>query len=216
MAGNGNDPFSGSNTRNLLEHVFSPKIVQGVTGPSVGGYDVRLDLINIDNIYTTGTIYGPSGPINGGGGGAGSTGPTGPTGVTGPTGSMPPVITLTVTPSPGTLTSSADVQFLTNSISCPAGTYLISCTLDIEILSDSAANNDFFILADGGGFLFEESVFVGCLTSTTQTIIKTINRFITFSSPQVNTPLDFEASKAFSNVTRDYNISINAVLLQVN
>ena len=213
MASSGNDPFSGTNTRNLLEHVFSPKIVQGVTGPSVGGYDVRLDLINIDNIYTTGTIYGPSGPISGG---AGTTGYTGPTGPTGPTGSMPPVIPLTITPSPGTLTPSEDVIFLSNSISCPAGTYMISCTLNIEILSDSAANNDFFVFADGLGALFEESIFVGCLSTATQSLYKTINRFITFSSPQVNTPLDFEASKAFSNVTRDYNIYVNAVLLQVN
>lgn len=64
MASPGNDPFSGSNTRNLLQHVFSPKIVNGVTGNSQSGYDVRLDMINVDNIYVTGNIYGPSGPIS--------------------------------------------------------------------------------------------------------------------------------------------------------
>jgi len=64
MASPGNDPFSGSNTRNLLQHVFSPKIVNGVTGNSQSGYDVRLDMINVDNIYVTGNVYGPSGPIS--------------------------------------------------------------------------------------------------------------------------------------------------------
>ena len=64
MASPGNDPFSGSNTRNLLQHVFSPKIVNGVAGDSESGYDVRLDMINVDNIYVTGNVYGPSGPIS--------------------------------------------------------------------------------------------------------------------------------------------------------
>jgi len=67
MAGNGNDPFSGSNVRNLLEHVLSPKIVSDGTN----GYTVALDLINVDNIYASGTIYAANG----------STGPTGPAGV---------------------------------------------------------------------------------------------------------------------------------------
>lgn len=52
-----NDPFSGTNTRNILEHLISPKIV-GATG---GGYQVKTDLINIDNIYITGEIFGPTG-----------------------------------------------------------------------------------------------------------------------------------------------------------
>jgi len=69
MAGNGNDPFSGSNVRNILEHVLSPKIVSDGTN----GYTVALDLINVDNIYATGTIYAN-----------GTTGPTGPAGVTYP------------------------------------------------------------------------------------------------------------------------------------
>jgi hypothetical protein len=66
MAGNGNDPFSGSNVRNLLEHVLSPKIVSDGTN----GYTVALDLINVDNIYASGTIYAN-----------GTTGPTGPAGI---------------------------------------------------------------------------------------------------------------------------------------
>jgi len=73
------DPLSGTNTRNLIQHVFSPKIV----GPT-GGYVVKTDLINIDNIYISGTAYGPYGPIGGGGSGTGgSQGPTGWTGYTG-------------------------------------------------------------------------------------------------------------------------------------
>jgi hypothetical protein len=43
----GNDPFSGTNTRNILQHIISPKIVSdGSTG-----YAVKTDLINIDNAY---------------------------------------------------------------------------------------------------------------------------------------------------------------------
>ena len=63
MSGGGNDPFSGSNTRNLLQHLLSPKIVDNGSG----GYEVRVDLTNVDNIYASGTIYG-------GGGGIGITG----------------------------------------------------------------------------------------------------------------------------------------------
>jgi hypothetical protein len=43
----GNDPFSNTNIRNLLQHVVSPKIVSDGTG----GYQVKTDLINIDNAY---------------------------------------------------------------------------------------------------------------------------------------------------------------------
>jgi hypothetical protein len=45
--GPGNDPFSGSNTRNILNHIISPKIVSDGSG----GYTVQTDLINIDHIY---------------------------------------------------------------------------------------------------------------------------------------------------------------------
>lgn len=72
----GTDPFSGTNTRNLLKHVFVPKIVDGVSG----GYDVKLDMTNIDNIYITGSVIGPTG---GSGGPTGATGPTGLLSVTG-------------------------------------------------------------------------------------------------------------------------------------
>jgi hypothetical protein len=43
----GNDPFSGSNTRNILQHILSPKIVD--TGS--GAHAVSIDLINVDHIY---------------------------------------------------------------------------------------------------------------------------------------------------------------------
>ena len=46
--GPGNDPFSGSNTRNILNHIVSPKIVNDGSG----GYTVKTDLINIDHIYS--------------------------------------------------------------------------------------------------------------------------------------------------------------------
>lgn len=40
------DPLAGTNTRNLLQHIISPKIVQGPTGT----YSVQTDLINIDTL----------------------------------------------------------------------------------------------------------------------------------------------------------------------
>lgn len=42
------DPFSGTNTRNILEHIISPKVVVGPTG--TGGYGVKTDLINVDTV----------------------------------------------------------------------------------------------------------------------------------------------------------------------
>lgn len=171
MAGTG--PFSGTNTRNLLDNVFVSNIVGGpykttitsilrpttftpttiayvtsttgflfgntitITGAAIVGnngtfpitnistnysitynnsqavtsvgvnltattngppapYTTNVDMINVNNVYVSGDIIGPSGSFwnNGGGGGptgptgAGVTGPTGPTGAgaTGPTG----------------------------------------------------------------------------------------------------------------------------------
>jgi hypothetical protein len=49
MATPGNDPFSGTNTQNILQHLISPKIVSD--GSS--GYTVKADLINVDHIYST-------------------------------------------------------------------------------------------------------------------------------------------------------------------
>lgn len=43
------DPFSGTNTRNILDHLISPKVVVGPTG--TGGYQVKTDLINVDTVY---------------------------------------------------------------------------------------------------------------------------------------------------------------------
>lgn len=70
------DPFSGTNIRNVLQHIISPKIV----GPTAGGYQVEVDLINIDKVYAN-EFIGLTG------GGSGTTGSTGPTGAQGPTGS---------------------------------------------------------------------------------------------------------------------------------
>ena len=42
------DPFSA----NILKTIISPKIVSDGTG----GYEVKVDLVNVDNIYVTGSI----------------------------------------------------------------------------------------------------------------------------------------------------------------
>jgi len=57
----GNDPFSGTNTRDLLQHVISPKIVSD--GSS--GYTVKTDLINIDDAYVTDQVKAKSVTISG-------------------------------------------------------------------------------------------------------------------------------------------------------
>jgi hypothetical protein len=46
------DPLSGTNTRNVIQHIFSPKIVTGPTG----GYSVKTDVINVDNVYNAGAL----------------------------------------------------------------------------------------------------------------------------------------------------------------
>jgi hypothetical protein len=48
----GSYPFSA----NILKHIFSPKLVTNVSG----GYDVKVDLVNIDNVTATGAISGSS------------------------------------------------------------------------------------------------------------------------------------------------------------
>ena len=61
MATPGNDPFLGTNTKNLLQHIISPKVVSN--GSS--GYAVKVDLINVDHIYSslrgTVTVNGANG-----------------------------------------------------------------------------------------------------------------------------------------------------------
>jgi hypothetical protein len=56
----GNDPFSGTNTKNILQHILSPKVVD--TGS--GAHAVKLDMINIDNVYASGNFYVNGTPIN--------------------------------------------------------------------------------------------------------------------------------------------------------
>lgn len=51
------DPFSGTNTRNILQHVLVPKIVTGAGG----SYEVKVDLTNIDNINVSGQVSAVSG-----------------------------------------------------------------------------------------------------------------------------------------------------------
>lgn len=56
MATPGNDPFSGTNTRNILQHIISPKVVSdGSTG-----YAVKTDLINVDNAYIKNQVFADS------------------------------------------------------------------------------------------------------------------------------------------------------------
>jgi hypothetical protein len=43
----GSDPFSGTNTRNILQHLIVPKIVSDGSG----GYEVKTDVINVNDIY---------------------------------------------------------------------------------------------------------------------------------------------------------------------
>lgn len=43
------DPYAGTTTRNLLQHIVSPKIV----GPTGGTYSVKTDLVNIDTINSS-------------------------------------------------------------------------------------------------------------------------------------------------------------------
>jgi hypothetical protein len=108
-------PFSTLIGNNVLDQILSPKIV-GSTG---SGYQVKLDLGNIDTLYANiigsptnrvSTVYGVTlnyqyldPPVTGGGGtgitgptgatGPGGTGPAGPAGPTGATGSL---VTVTV------------------------------------------------------------------------------------------------------------------------
>lgn len=53
------DPLAGTNTRNLLQHIISPKIVTNISG----GYDVKTDLINIDAISATSLRFGNAGSV---------------------------------------------------------------------------------------------------------------------------------------------------------
>lgn len=78
------DPFYNTDRRDILQHILPPKIVQGATGT----YNVKLDLINIDNVNISGAYYINGIPIPGGG--AGTTGVTGATGATGATGHTGP------------------------------------------------------------------------------------------------------------------------------
>jgi hypothetical protein len=53
MSGGGTDPFSNTTTRNILQHIISPKVVSD----GVSGYAVKTDLINIDDAYINNQLY---------------------------------------------------------------------------------------------------------------------------------------------------------------
>jgi hypothetical protein len=245
MASPGNDPFSGSNTRNLLQHVFSPKIVQGVTGASIGGYDVRVDLINIDNIYTTGTIYGPNGAITGGGGASGTTGPTGrtgPTGATGRTGPTGPGYTGSTGPTGpngigvgitgltgtvGTLSNAVaggNIFFPLSSSLIPGKAYLVSAVLTITPTVDSLNTTDCVIVSvypfGPGGATFFSSVtsqFIGYMKSG-QTYVIPVSGVVI---PGPGTPIELAniqyAPATGQTLVQSYNISMfnNAYFIQI-
>jgi hypothetical protein len=113
MATGTSDPFY----VNLLRNLFSPKLVSD----GDGGYQAKVDLVNVDNIVYTGTLNG-----NAGGTGSGSPGPTGPTGPastaigsTGPTGPTGPgldgnIVGNSLTLSPDGITSSGATIEITN------------------------------------------------------------------------------------------------------
>jgi len=125
----GNDPFSGSSVQNVLQHTISPKIVTDGSG----GYTVKTDLINVDNIYLSGSV------ISSGGGGTGSTylvyntgrfisTTYGCTGVSGyfaipNTGSIPPIIS--------------------------GKSYLVSVNIYYEAVTPLTGDNIFFSLGNG-------------------------------------------------------------------
>ena len=244
MASPGNDPFSGSNTRNLLQHVFSPKIVQGVTGASIGGYDVRVDLINIDNIYTTGTIYGPNGPITGGGGASGTTGPTGRTGPTGPTGATgrtgptgpgytgstgptgPNGIGVGITGITGTigvLSNAIAVGYMPFPLSSsliPGKAYLVSAALNITPTVDSLNTTDSMtvtIAANGPttGYTTVTSQFIGYMKSG-QTYVIPVNGVIIPETANATGLIEY-APQVGQTLVQSYNISMyaNAYFIQI-
>jgi hypothetical protein len=223
MASPGNDPFSGSNTRNLLQHVFSPKIVQGVTGASIGGYDVRLDLINVDNIYTTGTIYGPSGPISGGGatGATGPTGPTGPgyTGSTGPTGPNGIGVGITgITGTIGVLTAGGAVGYIYIPLSSsliPGKAYLVSAVLNISPTVDSVNTTDsinVFVYAYGpGGTIISTAVtsqFIGYMRNGQTYVIPVNGVIIPGPGTPINLALIQYGAQVGQTLVQSYNISM--------
>jgi hypothetical protein len=244
MASPGNDPFSGSNTRNLLQHVFSPKIVQGVTGASIGGYDVRVDLINIDNIYTTGTIYGPNGAITGGGGASGTTGPTGrtgPTGATGRTGPTGPGYTGSTGPTGpngigvgitgltgtvGVLSNAIPVGYIPFPLSSsliPGKAYLVSAALNITPTVDSLNTTDsinVIISANGPttGYTTVTSQFIGYMRTGVTYVIPVSGVVIPApGTPIVLAIIEF-ASQTGQTLLQSYNISMyatNAYFIQI-
>jgi hypothetical protein len=170
MATGGNDPFFGSNVRNVLEHVLSPKIVSD----GLNGYMVKLDLINVDNIYASGSIYGAGGNIGGGGGGAtGPTGPSGgpigPTGATGPTGKTGPTGPTGATGPTGPTGSTGATG--------PTGAGVPSGGSSGQVLTKNSAGNYDTIWATpvGGGTSFRQGLYQVAFGGTISTFATTVD-----------------------------------------
>ena len=140
MPSPGNDPFSGSSVQNVLQHTISPKIVTDGSG----GYTVKTDLVNIDNIYLTGSIIG-------GGGGGQSSGITyiqytGDTLVRYRTATTTPPFTLT-----GTSGYVAITNYTTPTITS-GKTYFMSANLYYLASSPAAGDKISFLLANGPSY----------------------------------------------------------------
>jgi hypothetical protein len=130
MSGGGNDPFSNTNSRNVLKHLISPKVVSQLAG----GYVVKTDLINVDNLYLTGGIYGPTGAVYSA---TGATGPSGPSGPSGTLSAPNSYFFNSVTSAPSAnlkIAGGGVTSVYTSNIPLTAGKwYLVSGTLSITV-----------------------------------------------------------------------------------
>jgi hypothetical protein len=173
----GTDPFSGTNTRNLLKHVFAPKIVDGTSG----GYDVKIDMLNVDNIYITGDVFGPTGSYWAQGGG--STGPTGPQGDTGPAGTPAIGSTGEVAFFSGTnlIQGNSNVTYIGSSLTVTGQVYLpsispITATSGFSTVFKNNSTNEIVV-----GSSFNETTASGPIGSTGTINDSSVYRTVTFT-----------------------------------
>lgn len=135
MPGAGNDPFSGSSVQNLLQHTISPKVVIDEEGT---GYVVKSDLINIDNIYISGSIIS-SAPAT--------------SNIIYLKYATSLYRTYYTTPSPGfTLTGLSGYAAIPNTLSptiTSGKTYLVSVNITYTTATPLAGDNIFFTLGNG-------------------------------------------------------------------
>lgn len=175
MATGGTDPFSGTTVRNLLQHIFTPKIVYDGSG----GYQVKTDMINVDNVYLTGNIISPNGT-----GSIGATGPTGPAGggigssVTGPTGSRG---STGPTGASSTVTGPTGPSGIPGQISGPSGT--------IGFFNSSGNSTGSYALTTSGNDLYIGN------TGDTGT------NLVVYGNSQLNCMRYFDYNSSFLNTT---------------